>query len=109
VTSDYTCLSLVILQNTSDGPLDLPVASVTITNNRLNYITITRTHYIAGVGRITQRDGEENGPLKFVLVFLFPPNETRKKKYVVPHITTWEKLLFLKYVGKTASCINNGV
>jgi hypothetical protein len=54
VTSDYTCPSLVILQNTSDGPLDLPVANVSITTDILNYITVTGTHYIAGLGKITR-------------------------------------------------------
>jgi hypothetical protein len=46
VTCEYTFPSLVISQITSDGPLDLPVAGVYITNDRLNYITVTGIHHI---------------------------------------------------------------
>jgi hypothetical protein len=46
MTCEYTCPSLVISQYTSDGLLDLPVAGVSITNDRLGYMTVTGIHHI---------------------------------------------------------------
>jgi hypothetical protein len=46
VTREFTCSSLVISQNTSDGSIDLPVADIHVTNDRLVHITVTHIHHL---------------------------------------------------------------
>jgi hypothetical protein len=46
VTREFTCPPLVISQNTSDGSIDLPVADIHVTNDRLVHITITGIYHL---------------------------------------------------------------